>query len=98
METTLELPEDLLRDVELRSVHDGKKLKDTLLDLLRKGLQADPSNGAISAPSDEAVMQQRKEVADKFISGEWSVDLPEFEAGRAADREVARKHDERWRS
>jgi hypothetical protein len=96
METILELPVDLLKEVELRAVHEGRKLKDTVADLLRKGLRA--GNGTIPERSDEVSMRERKEVADKFISGEWSVELPECEAGRAADREFARERDQRWRS
>ena len=40
MKTTLDLPADLVRDIKLRAVHDGRKLKDTMADLLRLGLSA----------------------------------------------------------
>jgi hypothetical protein len=40
MKTTLDLPSDLLREVKLRSVHEGRKLKDLMADLLRLGLVA----------------------------------------------------------
>src|SRR5579862_2200059 len=40
MKTALDLPDDLVRDVKLHAVHKGKKLKDAVADLLRKGLQA----------------------------------------------------------
>lgn len=39
MKTTLDLPDDLVRQIKLRAVHDGRKLKDAMADLLRKGLR-----------------------------------------------------------
>jgi plasmid stability protein len=41
MKTTLELPDALIKQVKIRAVHEGRKLKDTVADLLRKGLAAD---------------------------------------------------------
>ena len=38
MKTTLDLPDALVKKVKLRALNDGKKLKDTVADLLRKGL------------------------------------------------------------
>jgi plasmid stability protein len=38
MKTTLDLPDALLRQVKLRALHEGRKLKDEVADLLRKGL------------------------------------------------------------
>lgn len=38
MKTTLDLPNDLVREVKLRAVNEGKKLKDVISDLLRQGL------------------------------------------------------------
>ncbi len=40
MKTTLELPEELMREVKIRAVHEHKKLKDTIAELLRKGMAA----------------------------------------------------------
>ena len=40
MKTTLDLPDDLVRAVKLRALHDGRKLKDAVADLLREGLAA----------------------------------------------------------
>jgi len=42
MKTTIDLPEDLVRQLKLRAVNDGRKLKDIAADLLRSGL-AGPS-------------------------------------------------------
>jgi len=41
MKTTLELPDALVKQVKLRALRDGRKLKDAVADLLRKGLAAD---------------------------------------------------------
>ena len=40
MKTTLDLPDDLMRAVKIRAVHEHKKLKDTIAELLRKGMAA----------------------------------------------------------
>jgi hypothetical protein len=41
MKATFDLPPDLVREVKLRAVHEGRKLKDVATELLRRGL-ADP--------------------------------------------------------
>ena len=47
MKITLELPDDLVREIKLRAVHEGRKLKEAVADLLRKGLAAQsPSSKA----------------------------------------------------
>ncbi|HET9228823.1 MAG TPA: antitoxin [Thermoanaerobaculia bacterium] len=38
MKTTLDLPDDLMRAVKIRAVEENKKLKDTVTELLRRGL------------------------------------------------------------
>ena len=38
MKTTLDLPDDLARAVKIRAVEENRKLKDTIADLLRRGL------------------------------------------------------------
>ena len=40
MKTTIELPDELVKQLKIRAVHDGRKLKDTVADLLRRGLLA----------------------------------------------------------
>jgi plasmid stability protein len=40
MKTTLDLPDDLVRAVNVRALQDGRKLKDAFADLLRQGLAA----------------------------------------------------------
>ena len=49
MKMTLDLPPTLVKQVKLRALHDGKKLKDAFADLLQKGMavtrvEVSPSN------------------------------------------------------
>ncbi len=50
MKTTLELPDDLMRAVKLRAVHEGKKLKDAMAELIKKGLAANRNTFSDSYP------------------------------------------------
>jgi len=38
MKTTLDLPADLVRAVKIRAVEENRRLKDTIAELLRRGL------------------------------------------------------------
>ena len=38
MKTTLDLPEDLVREMKLRAVHEGRKLRDVATEIFRRGL------------------------------------------------------------
>jgi len=48
MKTTLDLPDDLVREVKIHAVRENKKLKDTVADLLRRGLAQKPGIPAIA--------------------------------------------------
>jgi len=50
MKTTFDLPPDLVREVKLRAVHEGRKLKDVAADLLKRGL-AGPEPTVKSRPA-----------------------------------------------
>jgi plasmid stability protein len=43
MKTTLNLPDDLVQELKLRSVLERRKMKDVAAAALRRGLQAEPS-------------------------------------------------------
>jgi plasmid stability protein len=47
VKTTLELPDDLMREIKIQAAREGRKLKDVVTDLLRKGL-ASKSRSAYS--------------------------------------------------
>jgi plasmid stability protein len=38
VKTTLDLPDDLMREVKIRAVRENRRLKDEVADLLRRGL------------------------------------------------------------
>ena len=40
MKTTLDLPDELMREIKVRAAREDRKLKDLVSDLLRKGLAA----------------------------------------------------------
>lgn len=46
MKTTLDLPEDLVREMKFRAVREGRKLRDVAAEVFRRGLAAPlPSSG-----------------------------------------------------
>jgi hypothetical protein len=51
MKTTLELPNDLVREIKLQAVNEGRKLREVIADLLRRGLGQDPEKAALATPS-----------------------------------------------
>jgi plasmid stability protein len=68
--TTLELPDDLVKQVKLRAVRDGRKLKDAVADLLRKGLAVD--------------MDSRPDAGRPVITADKKTGLPLIQCRRAA--------------
>lgn len=71
MKTTIDLPDDLVRQLKLRALRDGRKLKDAAADIFRAGLAAE------AGPSREkpaAVVKDRK------------TGLPVIQCRRAAPR------------
>ena len=49
VKTTMDLPEDLIREMKFRAVREGRKLRDVAEEVLRRGLaaQATPAGGSI---------------------------------------------------
>jgi hypothetical protein len=52
MKTTIDLPPDLVREMKLLAVHEGRKLKDVAADLLKRGLNSGTSKCKPKAPKD----------------------------------------------
>jgi plasmid stability protein len=73
MKTTLDLPDALVKQVKLRAVRDGRKLKDAVADLLRKGL---------AAAKDEAPSTH-----ETIVTTDKKTGLPVIECEHAASRE-----------
>jgi plasmid stability protein len=44
VKTTIELPDDLIREIKVRAAREDRKLKDLIADLLRRGLAANESS------------------------------------------------------
>jgi len=47
MKTTLDLPNDLVQEIKLRAVNEGRKLKDVAADLLRAALAPPPESSSL---------------------------------------------------
>ena len=97
MKTTLDLPDDLVKEMKLLAIHEGKKLKDAVADLLRKGLSANSGRSRTSVKADKAMLNRRKEMTRKFISGEWGAELAGFEEAAETDRRKSRQKAKAWR-
>ena len=92
----VELPDDLIEGIRSRAEQEGREIEETIADLLRMGLEQSPSRQTI-ADVDASLLERRTFVAEKFLSGEWGVDLNGFREGRAADRNSATNRDRAWR-
>ncbi|HEV7426609.1 MAG TPA: hypothetical protein VGQ46_09600 [Thermoanaerobaculia bacterium] len=75
----------------MRAEREGRRFDETAAELLRAGLAA--SSRATVVHADGAMLQKRREIVDKFLSGEWGTEFAEFEEGRAADRRSAAARD-----
>lgn len=95
MEATFSLPDDLMREIQVFSEHKGQRVDEVVTNLLRKALLADGERGNAEADLSTTI-ESRRTIAEKFISGEWGVELEGYEASRDANREQARLHAERW--
>ena len=96
MKTTVELPDDLLKEVKLLAVDEGRKLKDVVADLLRNGLNRVAARPTV-VKAGKAMLKRRKALTQKFVAGEWGVVLAGYEAAREADRRAAAKRAKAWR-
>jgi hypothetical protein len=94
MSTTLEIPDDLLREVESHATRNGSDLNDAVAALLRIGLS---SAASTATTPDEAMLERRRALTEKFISGEQGVELAGYEDARALDRRKAAERAEAWR-
>ncbi len=84
MRITLELPDDLVKEIKLRAACDGAKLKSMVADLLRAGLRVSPDSTLGEVRADKESLARRKVLIRKFVAGEWGVDLSGYEATRSS--------------
>ena len=47
--------------------------------------------------TDALMLKRRAQLSEKFISGEWGVELAGFEAGQAADQKADARRGKTWR-
>ncbi len=88
MKTTLDLPDDVMRAVKIRAVEENRRLKDTIADLLRRGL-AGQSSGPVSVR--KRVKLPLIECAHEARAGEEMT--PERVANALLDEEAAGHRD-----
>lgn len=96
MSTKLDIPDDLAEGVRHRAAEEGRGLDETAIDLLRIGLAAVSARPATVIHASISMLEQRKRIVDKFITGEWGLELSGFEEGREADRESAEVRARAW--
>lgn len=79
MKTTLELPDELMRAAKIRAAQEGRKLKDVMADLVRRGLAdaADSAGTRVQLPLVECAHEARPDdemtpmrVADVLARGD----------------------------
>ncbi len=46
---------------------------------------------------DALLLKRREALVEKFISGEWGVELKSFETGQIADQQADSQHEQSWR-
>jgi plasmid stability protein len=94
MKTTLDLPDELVRRLKLRAVHDGRKLKDVAAEMLRSGLaaqkattSAEPAGIAKDRKTGLPVVQCRRAAprGHELTPGRVAETLTAQEAGWARD-------------
>ncbi len=95
MKTTIELPDDLLIEIKLRAVREGRKLKDAVADLLRQGMIA--SSEVIQPPDSVIIRSDRRTGLPVVVTRRRATAEEEFSPNRVAEllieQEVARQHD-----
>ena len=95
MVTALDLPQDLVENLQQRAAQEGRGIDETAAELLRAALAVSSRATAVRATPEMLV--ERSKIAEKFVSGEWGTELRGFEEGRAADRKAAHDRNETWR-
>jgi plasmid stability protein len=60
MKTTLDLPDDLMREVKIRAAREGRKMKDLLAAAIRAGLDVAPSDAPVPSRAALPVMKLAK--------------------------------------
>lgn len=97
MTTSVDLPTQLFSEIQLRAAQQGAPVQAVVVDLLRKGLAADTPSAPTEVVVSEEMLRRRKEIVDKYLSGEWTLELEGYEEGREKDRQKEAERAEAWR-
>ncbi len=91
MKTTLELPDELMRQIKIRAAASDRKLKDTVAELIRRGLQA----AAAESTRDpvDALKKRLKFHPDGSITNPDGIDDPDFFEALEEIRTISRRED-----
>ena len=78
MKTTLELPDDLLREVKIRAAQQNRRMKDVIAEALRSSLAAPAAAPSVPLSPVAALRQRLVSHADGSISNPGGMDDPSF--------------------
>lgn len=95
MSRRIELPDDLVKDLGNRAAQEGEPLDQTVAKVVRAGIAVAAKTTHI--PVDPAILEERRKIAEKFLSGEWGTQLDGFGEAREADRRRAELRNGMWR-
>lgn len=84
MSTTLQLPLELVQEMQDRAEKTGQTLEVVAARLLSSAPVAERDTRSES--SDPSLMARRRELTQKFVSGELGVELTGIDESREADR------------
>ena len=84
MGTTLRLPLELVQEVQDRAEQTGQTLEVVAARLLSSALVAERDTRSES--SDPSLLARRRELTQKFVSGELGVELAGIDGSREEDR------------
>ena len=96
MKTTVDIPAKLLRQIKLRAVRNGQKLKDIFVELLQRGLTS-PREPRVQAPPN-SIIKTDPETGFPYLEGSpdapakcmTTEELVEFEKQILLDQELQR--------
>lgn len=92
MTKKIELPEELVQEIERRAALEGKNAAAVIQEGLDLSAKAKPTPIIVDA----AMLAERKILLDKFLKGEWSIDFDGFEEAQAKERAELEEQMKMW--
>lgn len=90
MKTTLELPDDLMRELRIRAAESDRRLKDVVAELIERGLEA--SNSPQEPDPLQAYLHKLVVQGDGRITNPEGIDDPAFFQALDEVRDENRRH------